>query len=150
MIERAHFHGLTVTGHLDSGNRNSVNPRDAIIMGIDRIEHFMGGDAFTADKSAYASYEDMTFDTPAFKKIAALYKDASRVLRRDAEHLRLRTARRTRVLTNYFAATSAGSSRRTCATCSTQASAAQQQRAVRKDLLRKAKRDQSVLRRRRR
>jgi len=75
VIERAHFHGLTVTGHLDSGNRNSVNPRDAITMGIDRIEHFMGGDAFTPDKSAYASYEHMTFDTPAFKKIAALYKE---------------------------------------------------------------------------
>jgi imidazolonepropionase-like amidohydrolase len=74
LVERAHFHGLTVTGHLDSGNRNSVNPRDAITMGIDRIEHFMGGDAFTPDKSAYASYEHMTFDTPAFKKIADLYK----------------------------------------------------------------------------
>ena len=75
LIERAHFHGLTVTGHLDAGNRNSVNPRDAILMGIDRIEHFMGGDAFTADKSAYASYEHMTFDTPEFKRIAALYKE---------------------------------------------------------------------------
>jgi len=74
LIERAHFHGLTVTGHLDSGNRNSVNPRDAILMGIDRIEHFMGGDAFTADKSAYASYEHITFDTPEFKRIAELYK----------------------------------------------------------------------------
>lgn len=75
LVERAHFHGLTVTGHLDSGNRNSVNPRDAILMGIDRIEHFMGGDAFTPDKSAYASYEHMTFDTPEFKRIAALYKE---------------------------------------------------------------------------
>ena len=73
LVERAHLHGLTVTGHLDSGNRNSVNPRDAVLMGIDRIEHFMGGDAFTPDRSAYASYEHMTFDTPAFKKIAALY-----------------------------------------------------------------------------
>lgn len=74
LIERAHFHGLTVTGHLDSGNRNSVNPRDAILMGIDRIEHFMGGDAFTADRSAYASYEHMTFDTPEFARIAELYR----------------------------------------------------------------------------
>lgn len=74
LIERAHFHGLTVTGHLDSGNRNSVNPRDAILMGIDRIEHFMGGDAFTADRSAYASYEHMTFDTPEFGRIAELYR----------------------------------------------------------------------------
>lgn len=75
LIERAHFHGLTVTGHLDSGNRNSVNPRDAILMGIDRIEHFMGGDAFPPDRSAYASYEHMTFDGPEFAKIAALYKE---------------------------------------------------------------------------
>ena len=74
LVERAHFHGLTVTGHLDSGNRNSVNPRDAILSGIDRIEHFMGGDAFSPDKSAYASYERMTFDTPEFKRIAELYK----------------------------------------------------------------------------
>lgn len=74
LIERAHLHGLTVTGHLDSGNRNSVNPRDAILMGIDRIEHFMGGDAFTPDRSAYASYEHMTFDGPEFQRIAALYK----------------------------------------------------------------------------
>lgn len=74
LIERAHVYGLTVTGHLDSGFGTSVNPRDAILMGIDRIEHFMGGDAFTPDKSAYASYEHMTFDTPAFRKIAALYK----------------------------------------------------------------------------
>ena len=74
LIERAHFHGLTVTGHLDSGNRNSVNPRDAILMGIDRIEHFVGGDAFAADRSAYASFETMTFDTPEFRRIAALYR----------------------------------------------------------------------------
>ena len=74
LIERAHQHGLTVTGHLDSGNRNSVNPRDAILMGIDRIEHFVGGDAFTPDRSAYASYEHMAFDTPAFARIAALYR----------------------------------------------------------------------------
>jgi imidazolonepropionase-like amidohydrolase len=74
LIERAHFHGVTVTGHLDSGNRNSVNPRDAILMGIDRIEHFMGGDAFPADKSAYASFEHMTFPSPEFDRIAALYR----------------------------------------------------------------------------
>jgi imidazolonepropionase-like amidohydrolase len=74
LIERAHFHGLTVTGHLDSGNRNSVNPRDAILMGIDRIEHFVGGDAFLGDRSAYASFEVMKFDTPEFRRIAALYR----------------------------------------------------------------------------
>lgn len=73
LIDEAHIYGLTVTGHLDSGFGTSVNPRDAILIGIDRIEHFMGGDAFTADRPAYASYEHMTFDTPAFRRIAALF-----------------------------------------------------------------------------
>jgi imidazolonepropionase-like amidohydrolase len=57
LIDQAHRHGLPVTAHLDSGARNSVNPRDAIHMGIDRIEHFMGGDAIAGDRSAYASLE---------------------------------------------------------------------------------------------
>ena len=73
LIERAHHHGLTVTGHLGSGYRESVNPRDAIAMGIDRIEHFMGGDAMTADRSAYASLVEMTPDMPEFERIARLY-----------------------------------------------------------------------------
>jgi len=74
LVRRAHLHGLTVTGHLDSGIRTSVNPRDAILMGIDRIEHFMGGDAFPADKTAYASLEVMTrFDTPEYKRTFELY-----------------------------------------------------------------------------
>ncbi len=57
VIRVAHEHGLTVTAHLDSGFRNSVNPRDAILMGIDRIEHFLGGAALPASRSAYASLE---------------------------------------------------------------------------------------------
>ena len=73
LIERAHRHGFTVTGHLDSGFRNSVNPRDAINMGIDRIEHFLGGDAITGDKSAYSSLEVMKFNTPEFQGIAKLF-----------------------------------------------------------------------------
>ena len=56
---------LTVTGHLDSGFRNTVNPRDAILMGIDRIEHFLGGDELPAAKSAYASLEYLNLDDPA-------------------------------------------------------------------------------------
>jgi imidazolonepropionase-like amidohydrolase len=64
VIDVAHEHGLTVTGHLDSGFRNSVNPRDAILMGIDRIEHFVGGDALPADRSAYASLEALDLDDP--------------------------------------------------------------------------------------
>lgn len=73
LIKAAHAHGATVTGHLDSGARNSVNPRDAILMGIDRVEHFVGGDAMPADRSAYASLEVMTPDTPGFREAVALY-----------------------------------------------------------------------------
>lgn len=74
LIERAHHHGLTVTGHLDSGFRNSVNPRDAILMGIDRIEHFLGGPAFPGTQSAYASFPDFRPNTPEFDEIVALFK----------------------------------------------------------------------------
>ena len=73
LIEAAHAHGRTVTGHLGSGFRGSVNPRDAIHMGIDRVEHFKGGDAMPADRSAYASLEEMTPDTPGFREIGGLF-----------------------------------------------------------------------------
>lgn len=73
LIHRAHMHGKTVTGHLDSGYRNSVNPRDAINMGIDRIEHFLGGDAMPATRPAYSSLGKITSEMPEFKKIVALY-----------------------------------------------------------------------------
>ena len=73
LIERAHQHGLTVTGHLGSGFRNSVNPKTAILMGIDRIEHFLGGDAISADKSAYSSLENFKPGTPEFNDIVNLF-----------------------------------------------------------------------------
>ena len=75
LIERAHYHGLSVTGHLGSGFLGSVNPRDAIHMGIDRIEHFMGGDAMPVERSAYDSFVEMTPDMPEFERIAQLYLD---------------------------------------------------------------------------
>ena len=74
LITAAHAHGLTVTGHLDSGFRGSVNPRDAIGMGIDRVEHFLGGDMMPADRSAYASLEVFDdFDGPALRDVIDLY-----------------------------------------------------------------------------
>ena len=66
LIEQAHQHGLTVTGHLGSGYRNSVNPRDAIVMGIDRIEHFLGGDAMPATDSAYHSFASASVLGPSW------------------------------------------------------------------------------------
>ena len=65
VVDVAHEHGLTVTGHLDSGFRNSVNARDAILMGIDRIEHFLGGAALPESRSAYASLEALDLSDPA-------------------------------------------------------------------------------------
>jgi imidazolonepropionase-like amidohydrolase len=73
LIDEAHRYGVTVTGHLDSGFRNSVNPRDAILMGIDRIEHFMGGDAITSDKAAYSSLEVLDVTRPEVTAIMQLY-----------------------------------------------------------------------------
>ncbi len=69
LVERAHFHGLTVTGHLGSGFRATVNPRDAILMGIDRVEHFLGGDVMPADRSAYASLEALDLDDPDTRRL---------------------------------------------------------------------------------
>jgi len=62
LVDAAHRHGLPVTAHLDSGRGSSVNPRDAILLGIDRIEHFLGGDALPAERSAYASLEALDLD----------------------------------------------------------------------------------------
>ncbi|MCG8468640.1 MAG: amidohydrolase family protein [Gemmatimonadetes bacterium] len=74
LIERAHSHGVTVTAHLDSGYGETVNPRDAIAMGIDRVEHFLGGDMMPSTRSAYASLQEFEdFDGPELRDIIALY-----------------------------------------------------------------------------
>ena len=74
LIEAAHAHGLTVTGHLGSGQYGIPNPRDAIAMGIDRVEHFLGGDMMPADRSAYASLQVFDdFEGEALRDIIALY-----------------------------------------------------------------------------
>ncbi len=73
LIDQAHKYGLPVTGHLDSGNGSSVNPRDAIHMGIDRIEHFMGGDAIVSTRGAYASLESLDVMRPEVDAIMKLY-----------------------------------------------------------------------------
>jgi len=68
LITAAHAHDATVTGHLGSAYRGTVNPRDAVLMGIDRIEHFLGGDALPSTRSAYASLEALDLDDPATRE----------------------------------------------------------------------------------
>ncbi len=79
LVDQAHKHGLTVTGHLDSGFRNSVNPSTAIDIGIDRIEHFLGGDAMPDTQQAYATLARITADMPEFKAIVKKYVDTGTV-----------------------------------------------------------------------
>ena len=43
-------------------------------MGIDRIEHFLGGAAFPPDRTAYESFPEVRVDSPEFRDIVELYK----------------------------------------------------------------------------
>ncbi|MDB4876013.1 MAG: amidohydrolase [Gemmatimonadetes bacterium] len=73
LVERAHLHGLTVTAHLESGFRNSTNARDAILMGIDRVEHILGGDQLDPNKPAYPSWDLVDTSSKQFKDIVQLF-----------------------------------------------------------------------------
>ena len=73
LIERAHLHGLTVTAHLESGFQNSTNAKDAVLMGIDRVEHILGGDELARDKSAYPSWIHVDTASREFKDIVQLF-----------------------------------------------------------------------------
>ncbi len=73
LIERAHLHGLTVTGHLESGFRNTTNAKDAIRMGIDRVEHILGGDELDRTKGAYESWIHVDTTSREFKDIVHLF-----------------------------------------------------------------------------
>ncbi len=59
LVSEAHRMGIPVTAHLDSGFRDSVNPQEAIALGIDRVEHFLGGESLPGTRSAYASLESL-------------------------------------------------------------------------------------------
>lgn len=73
LIERAHMHGLTVTGHLESGFRNTINAKAAILMGIDRVEHVLGGDELDSTKGAYQSWIHIDTTSREFKDIVHLF-----------------------------------------------------------------------------
>jgi imidazolonepropionase-like amidohydrolase len=73
LIDQAHKHNLTVTGHLNSGYRNSVNPQQAIEMGIDRIEHYLGGELLVDSIDAYQSLKQIDPSDPRLDEIIQLY-----------------------------------------------------------------------------
>lgn len=73
LIDQAHKHDLTVTGHLNSGYRNSVNPQEAIEMGIDRVEHFLGGRLLADSIDAYQSLKQLDPADPRLDEIFQLY-----------------------------------------------------------------------------
>ena len=73
LIERAHLHGLTVTAHLESGFRNSTNAREAILMGIDRVEHILGGDQLDSMRTAYPLWSMVDTSSKQFRDIAELF-----------------------------------------------------------------------------
>jgi len=73
LINRAHMHGKPVTYFPGSGSRNSVNPRDAILMGIDIVEHFLGGDVLSPDKPAYESLANLDPEIPQLQSIIDLF-----------------------------------------------------------------------------
>lgn len=73
LVARAHQHGLTVTAHLESGFRNSTNARDAILLGIDRVEHILGGDQLDPNKPAYPSWSRVDTTSKVFKDIVSLF-----------------------------------------------------------------------------
>lgn len=75
LVDRAHMHGLTVTAHLDSGYNDTTNPADAIRMGIDRIEHFHGGDLFPPEQSAYTTFVDLDPYDPKWNDVFDLFID---------------------------------------------------------------------------
>ena len=73
LIERGHQQGLTVSAHLDSGRGTSVNPKDAILMGLDRVEHFLGGDSLPPTRSAYQSLAELDPNDPRVDEVIELY-----------------------------------------------------------------------------
>jgi len=73
LIDQAHKQNLTVTGHLNSGYRNSVNPQQAIEMGIDRVEHYLGGELISDSIDAYQSLKQLDPTDPRLEKIIQLY-----------------------------------------------------------------------------
>ena len=75
LVNRAHYHGLTVAGHLGSGYRNTTNSITAIDSGIDRVEHILGGFVLDSTQYAYPVWNKVDTTSQAFKKTVQYYLD---------------------------------------------------------------------------
>lgn len=75
LVDRAHQHGLTVAGHLGSGYRGSTNSIDAIDMGIDRVEHILGGFVLKREQRAYPVWNKVDTTSADFKKTVQYFLD---------------------------------------------------------------------------
>ncbi len=75
LVERVHHHGGTVTGHLDSGFRNTTNSADAIAAGIDRVEHILGGFVLDPQQPAYPVWNQVDTTDAAFRETVELFLD---------------------------------------------------------------------------
>jgi imidazolonepropionase-like amidohydrolase len=75
LVKRAHFHGLTVAGHLGSGYSGTTNSIDAIDMGIDRVEHILGGFVLDSTQRAYPVWNEVDTTSADFKKTVQYFID---------------------------------------------------------------------------
>lgn len=75
LVNRAHWHGLKVAGHLGSGYRNSTNSITAIDYGIDRVEHILGGFVLDSTKYAYPVWNKVDTSSTDFKKTVQYFID---------------------------------------------------------------------------
>ena len=75
LVSRAHQHGLTVAGHLGSGSHNTTNSIDAIDMGIDRVEHILGGFVLDPKQRAYPVWNKVDTASAEFKKTVRYFID---------------------------------------------------------------------------
>lgn len=68
VIDRAHYHGLTVTGHLSHIKHPEVGSQIAVPLGIDRLEHFIGGAALPGERNAYAEVAELDLSDSAIEE----------------------------------------------------------------------------------
>ncbi|QCK16126.1 amidohydrolase family protein [Mangrovivirga cuniculi] len=73
IIDRAHKHGLTVTGHLNHIVHPEVGSQIAIPLGIDRLEHFIGGYALPGKKPGYTEVAMLDLSDPLIDKSIDLF-----------------------------------------------------------------------------